>query len=90
MGILLFVISIILLVTGSISLGWNLRALKEQKQEEGGHIILDGDVTATQHYYFVRILESDDVIEHLRIPRDNHTLNVSSYQMPVEITIKKW
>lgn len=86
---IIHIIALIGLVICLISLGWYLRILKEQKKEKGGHITLDGDVTATQHYYFVRILESDNVIEHLRIPRDNHTLDVSSYQMSVEITIKK-
>ncbi len=87
--IIIHIIGLIGLVICLIALGWHLRILNEQKQEKGGHIILYGDVTTTQHYYFVRILESDNVIEHLRIPRDNHTLDTSGYQMPVEITIKK-
>lgn len=88
MKILLFIIALIGLVICSIALGWHLRILKEQKQEEGGHITLDGDVTANHNYYYVRILESDMLVEYLRIPRDKHTLDVSAYQMPVEITIK--
>lgn len=87
--IIIHIIALIVLVICLIALGWHLHILKEQKQEKGGYITLDGDVTTTQHYYFVRILESDDVIEHLRIPRDNHTLNTSGYQIPVEINIKK-
>jgi len=87
--IIIHIIALIVLVICLIVLGWHLHILKEQKQEKGGHITLDGDVTTTQHYYFVRILESDNVIEHLRIPRDNHTLNTSGYQIPVEINIRK-
>lgn len=84
------IIALIGLVICSMALGWHLRILKEIKQEEGGRITLDGDVTATHQYYYVRILESDNVIEHLRVPRDNHTLDTSGYQRPVEIIIKNW
>lgn len=93
MKILLIVISIIAvigLMICSMALGWCLCVKRELEQEKGGHIILDGDVSADHSYYYVRILESDGVFEHLRIPRGKHTLNVSGYQRPVEIIIKNW
>lgn len=91
MKILLFIILIIAniaLTICSIALGWHLRIKKELKQEKGGRIILDGDVTSDSRYYYVRVFESHTMVEHLRIPRDNHTLDVSAFKMPVKITIK--
>lgn len=87
--IIVFIISLIGLTICSIALGWHLRIKKELEQEKGGCITLDGDVMADSHYYYIRVFESDTLVEHMRVPRDNHTLDVSAYQMPVEITIKK-
>ena len=94
MKILFLIIGIIAAIGLAIclmALGWHLRILKELKQEEGGRITLDGDVTADSRYYYIRVLESDTLVEHLRVPRFNseHTLDVTAYQAPVEIIIKQ-
>ena len=93
MKILLLIICIIAaigLTICSIALGWHLRIRKELEQEEGGCIVLDGDVSADSRYYYIRVFESDTSVEHLRVPRFNakHTLDVSAHKYPVKITIK--
>ena len=93
MKILLIVISVIAVIglaICSIALGWHLRIKKELEQEEGGRITLDGDVVADSRYYYIRVFESDTLVEHLRVPRFNvkHTLDISSHKFPVKITIK--
>lgn len=88
--ILILFILLVDLVATSISLGWRLRILHELKQDEGGYISLDGDVSADSRYYYIRVFESDTSVEHLRVPRFNakHTLDVSAYKSPIKITIK--
>lgn len=89
--IIILIIATIALAICSIALGWHLRIKKELEQEEGGSITLDGDVTADSHYYYVRVFESDTLVEHLRVPRFNseHTLDVSAYKSPAKIIIKR-
>lgn len=94
MKILLLIISIIAtiaLAICSMALGWHLRIKKEIEQENGGRITLDGDVTADSRYYYIRVFESDTLVEHLRVPRTNinHTLDVTAYRPHVEIIIKR-
>lgn len=88
--ILIIFILLVALVATSISIGWILRILHELKQDEGGYISLDGDVSADSHYYYIRVFESDTSVEHLRVPRFNakHTLDISFHKFPVKITIK--
>jgi len=86
--VVIFILATIALTICSIALGWHLRIKKELEQEKGGRITLDGDVTSDFRYYYVSVFESDTMVEHLRIPRDNNTLDVSPFKMPVEITIK--
>jgi len=86
--VVIFILATIVLTICSIALGWHLWIEKELEQEKGGRIILDGDVTSDFRYYYVRVFESDTMVEHLRIPRDNNTLDVTAFRMPVEITIK--
>lgn len=93
MKTLLLIIGIIAaigLVICSIALGWHLRIRKELEQEKGGRIILDGDVTADSRYYYIRVFESDTLVEHLRVPRFNakHTLDVSAHKSLVRVIIK--
>lgn len=93
MKILLLIISImatIALAICSIALGWHLRIKKEIEQEKGGCITLDGDVSADSCYYYIRVFESDTLVEHLRVPRFNskHTLDVSAHQSLVKVIIK--
>lgn len=88
--LIIIIIALIGLVLCSIALGWHLRIEKELKQNKGGCIVLDGDVSADSRYYYIRVFESDTLVEHLRVPRfnDKHTLDVSTYKSPVKITIK--
>ena len=67
-----------------------MRILHELKQDEGGCIFLDGDVCADSRYYYIRVFESDTLVEHLRVPRFNaeHTLDVSALKSPVKVIIK--
>lgn len=86
--ILIIFILLVALVATSISLGWRLR--NELKQDEGGRIFLDGDVSADSRYYYIRVFESDTSVEHLRVPRFNakHTLDASAHKLPVKVIIK--
>lgn len=88
--LIICIIAVIGLTICSIALGWHLRIKKELKQDEGGRITLDGDVSADSRYYYIRVFESDTSVEHLRVPRFNskHTLDVSAHKYPVKITIK--
>lgn len=88
--ILILFILLVAMVATSISIGWRLHILHELKQDEGGRITLDGDVSADSRYYYIRVFESDTLVEHLRVPRFNseHTLDISAYQSPIKITIK--
>ena len=88
--LIICIIAVIALAICSIALGWHLRIRKELEQEEGGCIVLDGDVSADSRYYYIRVFESDTSVEHLRVPRFNakHTLDVSAHKYPVKITIK--
>lgn len=88
--ILILLILLVALVATSISLGWRLHIQHELKQYEGGCISLDGDVSADSRYYYIRVFESDTLVEHLRVPRFNvkHTLNVSAHKLPVKVIIK--
>lgn len=88
--LIICIIAVIGLTICSIALGWHLHIKKELEQEKGGRITLDGDVTADSHYYYIRVFESDTLVEHLRVPRFNskHTLDVSAHKSPVKITIK--
>lgn len=88
--ILIILVLLAALVVCCIRLGWNMRILHELKQDEGGRIVLDGDVSADSRYYYVRVFESDTSVEHLRVPRFNakHTLHISSHKFPVKIIIK--
>jgi len=89
--LIIIIIALIGLVLCSIALGWHLRIEKELEQEKGGRITLDGDVTADSRYYYIRVFETDTLVEHLRVPRYNadHTLDVTAYRSPVEIIIKR-
>ena len=88
--LIICIIAVIGLTICSIALGWYLHIKKELKQDEGGRITLDGDVSADSRYYYIRVFESDTLVEHLRVPRFSakHTLDVSAYKSPVKITIK--
>ena len=93
MKILLLIISIIVpiaLAIFSIILWRYFRIKKEIEQEKGGCITLDGDITADSRYYYIRVFESDTLVEHLRVPKFNakHTLDVSAYKSPVKIIIR--
>lgn len=89
--LIICIIAVIGLTICSIALGWHLRIKKELEQEKVGRITLDGDVTADSRYYYIRVFETDTLVEHLRVPRDNadHTLDVAAYQSPVKIIIKR-
>ena len=66
--LIICIIAVIGLVICSIALGWHLRIKKELEQEKGGCITLVGDVTADSFYYYVRILESDTLVETFKNP----------------------
>lgn len=88
--LLLIFLLLAALIFCCLQIGWRLHILHELKQDEGGRITLDGDVVADSRYYYIRVFESDTLVEHLRVPRFNakHTLDVSAYKSPIKITIK--
>lgn len=87
---IIHIIALIILVICLIALGWHLHILKEQKQEKGGYITLDGDVEADSRYYYIRVFKSDKSVEHLKVPKFNtkYALDASVPSL-VKITIKK-
>ena len=87
---IIHIIALIVLVICLIALGWYLYILKEQKQEKGGYITLDGDVEADSRYYYIRVFKSDKSVEHLKVPRFNskYALDASTPSR-VKIIIKK-